>query len=54
METLHPCNRDKLTNMGAIVFMCGMFIVLMSSNVRDDKHENMVNEILDEVLNTND
>ena len=53
METLHPCDRDKLTNMGASVFTCGMFIVLMSSNVKDDEHENMVNEILERVPHMN-
>ena len=53
VETLHPCDRDKLTNMGASVFTCGMFIVLMSSNVKDDEHENKVNKILEKVLNMN-
>ena len=53
VETLHPCDRDKLTNMGASVFACGMFIVLMSSNVKDDEHEAKVNEVLEKVLKTN-
>ena len=53
METLHPCDRDKLTSMGASVFECGMFIVLMSSNVKDDEHETKVNEVLEKVLKTN-
>ena len=53
VETLHPCDRDKLTNMGASVFTCGMFIVLMSSNVKDDEHATKVNEVLEKVLNTN-
>ena len=35
------------------MFACGMFIVLMSSNVKDDEHENKVNEILVKVLNMN-
>ena len=39
--------------MGASVLMCGMFIVLMSSNVKDDEHESMVSEPLESVLNTN-
>ena len=54
VETLHLCDRNKLTNTGASMFTCGMFIVLMSSNVKDDELENEVSEILEKVLNMND
>ena len=53
VETLHLCDRNKLTNTGASMFTCGMFIVLMSSNVKDDEHETKVNKVLEKVLKTN-
>ena len=53
VETLHLCDRDKLTNMGASVFTCEMCVVLMSSNVKDDEHETKMNEVLEKVLKTN-
>ena len=54
METVHPTDRDKFMNLGAMTFICGMFVVLMSSNVRNNKHEAMVNRILKEALHMED
>ena len=53
-ETLHPCDRDKFTNLGANLFICGLFLILMNSNAKNDKCENVVNLLLDEWFEMSD
>ena len=38
METLHPFDRTRLTNIGAVLFLAGLSLILLGSNDKEDIH----------------